>query len=194
MGYFSYLYLIQADIIDEDKISITTEVFGAEPETNAYFSWLPGKRPGKIYSYGNDTIFTNYKLKRIEGYPINLMQKLGQEKGGYPTYTIGADFQVKEKDEATVLHILLPDLFVPRKDLSPLLQPKPPYAKILGDRIILTWPIAGPFEVKFCISPLSKSEELQTIDLSHMLVTEKAQKAKHGIEINFGIFKYKFER
>ena len=193
MGFFSYLYLIQADITDDDEISTKTTVFGAEPESDAYFSWIPGERSREIYSYGDDTIFTNFKLKEIEGYPISSPQKLGQQTGGYPIYVVSADFQTKNKDEATVLHVLLPNLFVPRKDLSPLTQPNPPYAKISGDKVVLTWPIVGPFEVKFCMSPLSTREELQTIDLSTMLVTEKNRKTKHGIEIDLKIFKYKFE-
>lgn len=195
MGFFSNLYLMEVQAVNDDTVSIRTEVYAAESGDVPYFSSIEGKRDGLLNSYAHDTIFCSLPLKLLPHYPVNERQELGSRTGHIPpSALIRAGFNPDMVDSATVCHVLLPDTFLPRRDLEPLVQPSVPYVKRKADWLILTWPMQGAFRIEFCITPLEEGDSLDNYDISKVLRKKDEPRVNVGAEINLGVLKFRFGR
>ena len=194
MGYFSYLYLIEADKLNEEYLNIQTTIFQGGSGDVPYFSWIPGTRKHQLQAYANGTIYSNTHLYPIEGYPVKEAQRVGSRNSAVlDSYVIEANFVPNRQDAGTVLQVILPNGYLPRKDVSPLVQPAPPFVNLLRNRIVLTWPSESGIDVRFCITPLPPNDNFSNYDLSKILVLGARKKPlKFGVEINLGVLKFKF--
>lgn len=192
MGYFAYLYLLEGQSHKHKDVNLVTTIFEGESGNIPYFSWIPGERSSELHPYASNTVYSDVKLQILPGYPIANMQKLGERTGYIPSILIEAQFNPNVPRAGIVLHVILPERYIPRRDLSPLVQPISPYVKLDGDRMALTWPIEGAFDVRFCATPLTENESYDDFDVSKILVTEESRNPKLGVEINLGVIKFKF--
>ena len=191
MGYFANLYIIEAYEINKNEIKIITSIYEGDSGKIPYFSWIQSEKSNLCYSYANNTIYCNMRLNLLEGYPVSERQILGSMTE-YSSILINAQFTPKKHKSPTVCHILLPEGYLPRRDLKPLLQPNTPFVNIINNRVILTWPIEGAFHIEFCIVPLSKDDVLNDYDRSKILRISDEFSRKFGVEFNLGIIKFKF--
>jgi hypothetical protein len=193
MGFFGYLYLIEAEQLSDKSINIRTTILEGGSGTIPYFSWAPGAREDKLHAYANESIYSNTELHPLEGYPIDEIQEAGARNPIAPdSYMIEASFAPNRQGTGVVLHVTLPNRYLPRANLSPLIQPDPPFVKLIEERIILTWPNKGTIDVRFCLSPISPNDNLNDYDISKILLPDPERPVNFGMEINLGIMKFKF--
>lgn len=190
MGYFANLYLIEARAT-VDEIEVSTSVFGAEIGPVAYFSWGVGHRPAGMNEYAGGSIFSDARLTLLPSYPR--IERYSQNKGDDSNrYLIEADFTPLHHDDPVLFHFLLPERFVPRQDLMPVIQPRAPFINILGKRVSITYPVTGHAECRLWISRLKPDESLDNFEWTRMLHPEAEKRGRVEVEFNFGVFKIKF--
>jgi hypothetical protein len=185
MGYFANLYVIDITATSE-LIEYETSIYGADIEPRAYFTWGRGERPAGLFSYAHDTIFSDQELKLMPGYPLRERQAGEPER-----LRVEASFNPRAHDDPVLFHILLPERFVPRRDLDTLVQPGKPYIDVQQDRVIVTYPVVGPGEVRFSASQLEPGDSLNNFDLVKVLEPEERNPLKAEVEFNLGVFKLK---
>lgn len=194
MGLFANLYLIESEQIKDNEIEIKTTIYSGETGNPPFFfSWIRGNSDNFLHGYANNTIFCDTTLRPLNGYPVYEIQRLG-EKTGYnsPSILFEAQYTPELNKWATVYHIILPKNFIPRRDLKPIEQPQHPYVKISNNKLILTWPAMKPCNIRFTATPLRDNESINDFNFSEILSVDKKENARLGIELNFGIIKFRF--
>ena len=192
MGYFANLYLIEMDAVAEETVSLTTTIFCGESEPAPFFSWIRDDRSGLENEYANGTIFSDAKLRPLSGYPIVETQDLAQsQRLGRDGFQTRAQFTPRAKESPTVVHVVLPAYFIPRKDLG-VLQPGPPFVKLKDNRLILTWATRDSIDLAFWSSRLKPRETFDQYDLDRITFADDVRVARQGMEINLGFVKFKF--
>jgi len=185
--------LVEIERISEEEIETITSIWGGDSGNIPYYSWMRGERDKGLYPYANNTIFSDTQLHLFKGYPVKENQAFGEKTSrGSLSFLIESQFTPGIIDATTVCHITLPKGFIPRRDMKPLVQPYPPYAKLQNGRFILTWPITGAFDIRFCITPLMKDESLEDFDQNSILCPLDKSSPKIGVEVNLGVIKFKF--
>jgi len=189
LGYFANLYVVEASA-NPTGVELTTSIFGAPIGERAYFSWGPGERPIGLKQYAQGTLFCDAALKLLRGYPRR--ERHGEREGEDPDRClIEAAFAPRNADDPVLFHFVLPDRFIPRRDLEPLVQPRPPFVFRSGERIVATYPVAGSGEIRFWISRLRPREALTDYDLTKVLHPYEQRAVKAEFEFNLGFFKIK---
>jgi hypothetical protein len=185
MGYFANLYVVEVST-SASYIKVETSIFGAGLGQKAYFTWGPGSRSENLYSYGNGTIFSDTDLELLPGYPL-----LERYERSNP-FLLETAFTPRNQNDPVIIHIMLPEHFVPKRDLTPFIQPCDPFIYTEGDRMIITYPAKGKAEVRFWISEIQDEESLREYDMTKIMRPEAKRSTKVELEINLGIFKIKF--
>ncbi len=187
MGYFANLYTVQ---VEENKKGIQTElrVYGKGLQDGAaYVCWGDGVRQpnNKLHEYADGTVVCDAELKLLTGYPY-----LEQSEDPHQCI-LEATFNPMHKDDAVLMHFMLPKRFIPRKDLKPLVQPVSPYIFSHKERLCIVYPCKGPTTVQFAISKIKEHESLKDFQTERLLHPDEVRAAKVELEINFIIFKFK---
>lgn len=136
MGYFTNLYIVDIAEVEGDKITVRTEVYGG-PHDRAYFCWGTGERPANMHSYAYGTVVCDKELALLTGYPAI------ETHSGAESLLIEASFNPMGTDDAVLFHFVLPERFIPRRDLEPLEQPTRPFVYLANGRIVVTYPTQG---------------------------------------------------
>ena len=186
MGWFNSLYLIEGEATSDTEVLLTTSIHGKEMGESAYFSWIEGHREAEMQAkYGSDTLFCSTDLPLLPGYPVKTNCSLNDKTlHDPPSLLFEANFTPPPTSPSwnTVVHVVMPPRYVPRRHLKPLVQPEPPFTKLVNDRFILTWAVEGSFSIRFCASPLDSRMQMHELDLSCTLAPP-GSKAKLGGEI-----------
>jgi len=183
MGYFTHLYLVEV-VAEASGVRVSTSVFGAEAGI-AYFCWGAGTRPAGLHAYGGGTGLSDTELTLLPGYPL-------QETHADPDRClIEAAFTPMHEDDPVLVHFVLPDRFVPRRTLDPLVQPVRPFVCTAGEKILATYPVKGRADIRFWILRLQPAESLGDFDLTKLLHPDEERAKRVELEFNLGIFKVK---
>jgi hypothetical protein len=183
MGYFANLYLIEAST-DQDSIRLETAVYGDEVGERATFSWIPGLREGPLFSFASDTIFCDKPLKLLPTYPVTTISDDPDR------LTLDASFSPRHNDDPVVFHFRLPEDYVARADLHPLIQPVDPCVIVHEKFMTVTYPVSGAAKVSFEARPLQPGQSLADYDEQRILRPGKEFLGIKGFEIGApGIFK-----
>lgn len=186
MGYFANLYIVEADATDR-AIKMKTTIYGSEIGPVAYFCWGPGERPAGLHPYAGGSVQCDAELKLLPGYP--LIETLGPNPD---EALIEANFRPRHDEDPVLFHFVLPERFIPRRDLKPLDQPCRPFVYALGERIVATYPVVGPTSIRFRITRLRDNESIAGYEHEKLLHPDEERAAKLGVEFNFGVFKLKY--
>jgi hypothetical protein len=187
MGYFANLYIVEIEATDA-AIRTKTTIYSSEIGPFAYFCWGPGDRPAGLHSYAGGTIQCDAELKLLPGYP--LVETLGSDPD---RALIEANFRPKHGDDPVLFHFLLPERFIPRRDMKPLDQPLRPFVYTAGERIIATYPVEGQTTIRFWITRLRNNESLADYAHEKLLHPDEKRSVKVSAEVNFGVLKVKIE-
>lgn len=185
MGFFANLYIVEADATDR-AVKARTTIYGSEIGPVAYFCWGPGERPPGLHAYAGGTVQCDAELKPLPGYP--LIETVGTTPD---EALIEANFRPRHGDDPVLFHFVLPERFIPRRNLKPLDQPMRPFVYASGERIVATYPVVGQATIRFRITGLRDSESIADYEHEKLLHPEEERSVKVGVEFNFGVFKIK---
>lgn len=185
MGYFANLYTVETTA-HEDYVEVETSVYGGEAGERMYFSWGAGHRPGNLYSYAHGTLFSSKPLNLLPGYP------LVERYTDTDSFLLEAAFTPMHRDDPVLLHVILPENYVPGRDRSPLIQPCDPFVHIHQGRMVITYPASGAVTLRFWVNRIREDESLSDYDENKVLTPVAARSIKPEFEINLGVFKVKF--
>lgn len=185
MRYFTNLYLVEA-LAGPTGVQVNTTIYGAQSGA-AYFSWGAGARPAGAEGYAADTVFCESALRVLPGYPMQETRaRLGQESA--ERYLIEARFTPQHADDPVLYHFLLPERFVPARIQRPFALPAKPSVRMLGERLVATFPVVGAAEIAFGVAP---RPETQTGALDLTTIFEPMNpEDEFSWELNLGLFKF----
>jgi hypothetical protein len=187
MGYFANLYTVEATA-NEDYVEVETAVYGGGAGERMYFSWGAGQRAGNLYPYAHGTLFSSEPLNLLPGYPLI------EHYPDVDNFLLEASFTPRHQDDPVLLHILLPEKYVPRRDRSPLSQPCDPFVHIHQGRMVITYPAVGTVTTRFWVNRMQEDESLSDYDETKILKPIKEDSLRTEFEINLGVFKVKFSQ
>nr|MDH4458037.1 hypothetical protein [Nevskia sp.] len=141
-----------------------------------------------LYSYAKGTVYSDADLELLPGYPFD--EELGTDPD---TALIETDFRPKRNDDPVLIHFVLPQHFIPRRDLKPLEQPIRPFVDATGESIVATYAVTGPVVIRFWISQLQRGKSISDYDHQKLLHPDEEKETKLSVEFNFGVFKLKLE-
>jgi hypothetical protein len=187
MGYFANLYVIDASATDEG-VTTTTTTYGAD--VKPHFSWGIGERPPGFFSYADGTVVSDTDMTVLPGYPRieRCSPKWGTDRD---RCLIEGSFQPRQHDDPVIFHLMLPGGFVPRPDMKPFKQPSTPFVFRFNDRVVATYPVVGPAEVRFWITRLQDDMSLDDYDSERLFHPDQSKPLKAEVEFNVGILKLK---
>jgi hypothetical protein len=187
MGYFAYAYIV--DVVETDvDVLLTRSIYGVGhgiPGDRALFSWDRGERPEGMHAYANGALFCSNQLSLLPGYPFTRRMRHDEQ------YLMDEGFAPQADHESVLYHLTLPAHFVPCPD-RPLMNPSQPNVSLRGDRLSVTYGTQGDAAIKFWIRRLQPSESLTDFDLDRVLEIPASRSSKVEVEVNLGIFKFKF--
>lgn len=185
MGYFANLYIVEVSA-SETTAQMRTTIYGNDIGPVAYFCWGPGDRPEGLHSYAGGTVFCDSELKLLPGYPLD--ETFDDANQGL----ISANFTPRHRDDPVLFHFVLPERFIPRRDMKPLEQPVRPFVYTADQRIVATYPVIGAGRIQFWVTRLKQTETISDYEVHKFLHPEEEHPLKMGFEFNVGVFKLKF--
>lgn len=187
MGYFANLLLVEAEA-DAAGVSIDVSVYDGPVDEPAYFMWGEGSAPQTEYSFASGTLFTNTRLSLLQGYPRRERRPAGNPYESENQCLIQADLKPRHQSDAVLVHMLLPQRFAPRRDMTPLQQPAPPYVRTLGERFVVTYSVRGRADVAFWMRRLRPDESVSDFDAARVLHADEKRRGSLKLSLKLGIF------
>jgi hypothetical protein len=180
-------YIVEFVETDVDLL-LTRSIYTVDlrnADHRALFSWDQGERPEGMHAYANGALLCSSKLSLLPGYPFTRLLRRAEE------YFIDEGFVPKADNESILYHLTLPAHFVPCPD-RPLTNPSQPNVSRREDRLSVTYGTQGDTAIKFWIRRLQPRESLADFELDRVLEIPASRSSKVEVEVNLGIFKFKF--
>ena len=164
MGFFANLCVVDCRGLDRGGVSVSRYYYGAHQTPNTQFRWGIPECPPGFRPYAEETIFCNAELKKLPGYHDFL-----EFHPEAPNYSLKVEFMPEQPKDGVLLHILLPERYVPRKTSDLMIQPNVPTIRVVKNRLAITYATAGDTLIQFKFAQLRGHEKYADANLNQVL-------------------------